>query len=89
VAAVLVRLSAALLYPAGQADAKCEGATVGEVIADCCGSRPGLGKRVLGDDGEQLVGIFLNGRSIRQLEGLGTPVIDGDEIRLTPPIAGG
>jgi molybdopterin converting factor small subunit len=44
---------------------------------------------VLGDDGEQLVGIFLNGRSIRQLEGLGTPVADGDEIRLTPPIAGG
>ena len=88
-AAVLVKLSAALLYPAGQADAECTGATVGEVITDCCAGRPGLAQRVLGDDGEQLVGIFLNGRSIRQLEGLGTPVSDGDEIRLTPPIAGG
>jgi len=86
---VVVRLSAALLYPAGQADAEYRGSTVGEVIEDCCADRPGLAQRVLGDDGRQLVGIFLNGRSIRQLDGLGTPVGDGDEIRLTPPIAGG
>lgn len=88
-AAVVVRISAALLYPAGQADVACQGATVGEVIADCCDGRAGLAGRVLGDDGKQLVGIFLNGRSIRQLDGLLTPVADGDEIRLTPPIAGG
>jgi molybdopterin converting factor small subunit len=51
--------------------------------------RPGLVGRVLGDDGRQLVRIFLNGRSIRRLDGLRTPVADGDEIRLTPPIARG
>ena len=88
-AAVIVTLSSALLYPAGQADAQCQGQTVAEVIADCCAGRPGLAQRVLGDDGVQLVGIFLNGRSIWQLDGLSTPVRDGDEIRLTPPIAGG
>jgi molybdopterin converting factor small subunit len=43
----------------------------------------------LGADGRQLVGIFVNGRSVRQLSGLQTPVGEGDEIRLTPPIAGG
>jgi len=88
-AAVVVRLSAALPYPAGQADVECQGTTVGEVIADCCAGRPGLAQQVLSDDGRQLVSIFLNGRSIRQLDGLRTPVSDGDEIRLTPPIAGG
>jgi len=36
-----------------------------------------------------LVGIFLNGRSIWHLSGLRTPISEGDEIRLTPPIADG
>ena len=82
-------LSAALLYPADHADVECQGSTVGEVIEDCCADRPGLAQRVLSDDGKQVVGIFPNGRSIRQLDSLRTPVSDGDEIRLTPPIAGG
>jgi len=86
---VIVKLSAALLYPVGQADAECQGATVGEVITDCCAGRPGLPQRSLGDDGKQLVGIFLNGRSIRQRGGLRAPVSDGDEVRLAPLIAGG
>ena len=88
-ATVLIKLSAALAYPSGQTDMECQGATVGEVIEDCCAARAALAGRVLGDDGRQLVGIFLNGRSVRQLGGLQTPVSDGDEIRLTPPIAGG
>jgi molybdopterin synthase sulfur carrier subunit len=88
-ATVLVKLSAALVYPSGQTDLECRGSTVGEVIADCCAARPALAGRVLGDDGRQLVGVFLNGRSIRQLDGLKTAVADGDELRLTPPIAGG
>ena len=86
---MVVRLSAALLYPADQADDECQGSTVGEVIEDCCADRHELAQRVLSDDGKQLVGIFLNGRSIRQLDGLRTPVSQGDEIRLTPPIAAG
>jgi len=89
VATVLVKLSAALVYPSGQTDLEGQGSTVGEVLEGCCAARPALAGRVLGDDGRQLVGVFLNGRSIRQLKGLQTPVADGDELRLTPPIAGG
>ena len=36
-----------------------------------------------------LLPFFLNGRRVRQLGGLETPVGEGDELRLTPPIAGG
>ncbi len=34
------------------------------------------------------VGVFVNGRNVRQGDGLATRLNDGDEIRLLPPIAG-
>jgi molybdopterin synthase sulfur carrier subunit len=89
VATVAVKLSAALVYPSGTTELEAHGSTVAEVIEDCCAVRPALAGRILDADGRQLVGIFLNGRSVRQLDGLLTPVNEGDEIRLTPPIAGG
>jgi len=35
------------------------------------------------------VNIYLNGRDVRYLAGLDTPVGERDEIRLLPAIAGG
>ena len=35
------------------------------------------------------VGVFLNGKHIRQTGGLASPLSDGDEIRIMPPISGG
>lgn len=88
-AKVTVKLSSALVYPSGSTDLEAHGATVSEVVEDCCDARPGLAGRILDAEGRQLVGIFVNGRSVRQLDGLQTPVAEGDEIRMTPPIAGG
>jgi len=62
-ATVTVRLPAALVYPSENADLEGHGATVGEVVEDCCARRPGLAERIFS--------------------------ADGDEIHLTPPIAGG
>jgi molybdopterin converting factor small subunit len=89
VATVSVKLSAALVYPSGATDLEAHGTTVAEVVEYCCAARPALVGRILDADGRQLVGIFVNGRSVRQMSGLQTPVGEGDEIRLTPPIAGG
>jgi molybdopterin converting factor small subunit len=48
-----------------------------------------LKPRIFREDGSVWVGVFVNGRNVRQGEGLATPLKDGDEIRLLPPIAGG
>ena len=52
---------------------------------------PDLGEKILREGGKPQggVSIFVNGRSIRFLDGLDTLVEDADELALFPPIAGG
>jgi MoaD family protein len=68
---------------------ECEGATVAEALADCVAKEPRLRSRIFREDGSVWVGVFVNGRNVRQFSGLETGIDDGDEIRLLPPIAGG
>ena len=67
------------------------GATVREAIDDLVQQHPGI-REGLFDSSDQLVrfmGVFVNDRNIRDLEGEATPVSDNDEILLVPAIAGG
>jgi sulfur-carrier protein len=43
------------------------------------------------DDGglRRFVNVYLGGEDIRFLEGLETPVADGDELTILPAVAGG
>ena len=68
---------------------ECEGRTVAEALADCAVREPRFKERIFQEDGTVWVGVFLNGRNVRQTGGLEQPLSDGDEIRLLPPIAGG
>jgi sulfur-carrier protein len=68
---------------------ECEGMDVREALADCVAREPRLKTRIFREDGSIWVGVFLNGRNIRQAGGLDSPLSDGDQIRLLPPIAGG
>jgi molybdopterin converting factor small subunit len=67
----------------------CEGRDVAEALADCVAREPRFKERIFRGDGTVWVGVFLNGRNVRQKGGLTTELADGDEIRLLPPIAGG
>jgi len=53
--------------------------------------RPGLSHRLLDEDGNipRFVNVFVNGRDIRHLGGLDTPVMPDDEVTILPPAAGG
>jgi len=89
VASVFVKLPVGLAGPGGPVRLECAGATVGEALADCLEKEPRLRSRIFREDGSLWVGVFLNGRNVRQKEGLDSPLADGDELRILPPIAGG
>lgn len=68
-----------------------DGATVRDVLTRLVELRPGLAGRVLDDEGQvlQYVGVFVDGRDIRYLQGLDTPVRPENEVYIFPPTAGG
>jgi molybdopterin synthase sulfur carrier subunit len=68
-----------------------EGTTVGEILQSLETSFPGLGERILDEQGQvrRFVNVFLNDEDIRFLSQLQTPVNEHDEISIVPAIAGG
>jgi molybdopterin converting factor small subunit len=75
--------------PDGRGEIECDGATVGEVIAQAIAVEPRMRPRIFRDDGRVYAGVFINGRNINAFQGMDTPVSDGDKLSVLPPIAGG
>lgn len=67
------------------------GATVEDVLGAVIDDHPGLADTLYADDGTLLdsIGVLTNKTNVNQREGLSTPVEDGDELVITPPIHGG
>jgi molybdopterin synthase sulfur carrier subunit len=74
----------------GEAEAKVQGSTVGEVL-DALYERYGeLRSRIAEDGGlRRFVNVYVDGEDIRFLDGLDTAVEDGNEITILPAVAGG
>ncbi|MBV9837529.1 MAG: MoaD family protein [Solirubrobacterales bacterium] len=74
----------------GQSEASVDGSTVGEVL-DALYARYGeLRSRIAEDGGlRRFVNVYVDGEDIRFLDGLNTPVQDGDEVTILPAVAGG
>ena len=75
----------------GQAQVQANGATVGEVFEDLMKQFPGLGDRLITDDGalHRFVNVYLNDDDVRYLDKLDTKVGDADVISILPAVAGG
>ena len=89
---VRVKLPVAIArYTGDRTELETSGSTVREVIARLEQNHPGIRRKFLDESGKPLrfVRIYLNGVDIRKLEGLDTPVSDGDEIALVPAFVGG
>jgi MoaD family protein len=74
----------------GNEEALCSGGTLGDCIDQLDREFPGIRDRLLTEEGRLgAVLIFVNGENVSKLDGLATPVGDGDEIGLIPFAAGG
>lgn len=78
-------------YTGGQSDILVQGGTVYEAMTDLTRQFPELRPHLFSEDGRlrAFVNLFLNDEDIRQLEGTGTPLKEGDRLLLIPSIAGG
>lgn len=89
---VTVRIPTPLRNLTGeQASVTVEGATVSEVVKALDAAHPGIGERVLGEDGQvrRFVNVFVDDEDIRFQQGLDTPVRDGATVSIIPAVAGG
>ncbi|WP_436794881.1 ubiquitin-like small modifier protein 1 [Actinospongicola halichondriae] len=75
----------------GSSEVEVEGATVGDALKALDSAHPGFTDRLLDDEGglRKFVNIFVADDDVRFLDGLATPVPDGETIAIIPAVAGG
>ena len=90
--AVTVRVPTTLrTLTAGSSEVAVDGATVRDVLDSLESAHPGFKTRLLDDEGNlrRFVNVFVADDDVRFLDGLGTPVADGDTVAIIPAVAGG
>jgi molybdopterin converting factor small subunit len=75
----------------GQSEVVVDGNTLDEVLDNLDAAHPGFRARLLDDDGNlrRFVNVFVADDDVRYLEGLGTPVPEGETVSIIPAVAGG
>jgi len=90
--AVTVRIPTTLRpMTAGAATVQVAGTTLAEVLANLDAAHPGFRDRLLDEAGalRKFVNLFVADDDVRYLQGLDTPVPDGETVSIIPAVAGG
>ena len=76
---------------AGAGEVAVEGSTVGEVLKGLDAAHPGFAGRLFDDGGKlrRFVNVFVAEEDVRFLQGLDTPVAEGQTVSIVPAVAGG
>lgn len=76
---------------ANQSKVEIAGDTVGQVIVNLDTAYPGIGERLVDQNGaiKRFINVFVNNDEIRTLQGADTPVAAGDRVSIVPAMAGG
>ena len=75
----------------GAAQVSVEAATVGDALKALDAAHPGFAERLYDDGGglRRFVNVFVAEEDIRFLDGLASPVAEGQTISIVPAVAGG
>lgn len=78
-------------YTGGQSDVPVSGSTAAEALAELTEQFPAIKPHLFKEDGElrMFVNLFKGEENIKDLQGLQTPLGEGDRLMIIPSIAGG
>jgi molybdopterin synthase sulfur carrier subunit len=78
-------------FTAGAGEVEVVASSVGDALKALDAAHPGLADRLFDDAGalRRFVNVFLADEDVRFLEGLATPVEDGQTLSIVPAVAGG
>jgi len=76
---------------AGQSEVAVDGPTVADALENLEAAHPGFKERILDDAGElrRFVNVFVSDDDIRFIDGLATPIPEGETVSIVPAVAGG
>ncbi len=75
----------------GASEAKVDAATVGEALTALEDLHPGMAERLFDESGQlrRFVNVFVADEDVRFLDGLTTPLAEGQTVSIVPAVAGG
>ena len=78
-------------YTSGKSEVSVSGSNVSEALGDLTTQFPTIKPHLFNEGGElrPFVNLFLGENNIKDLQGVNTPIADGDKLVLIPSIAGG
>jgi molybdopterin synthase sulfur carrier subunit len=78
-------------FTGGSGEVEVEATSVGDALKALDAAHPGLADRLFDESGQlrRFVNVFLADEDVRFLEGLATPVVDGQTLSIVPAVAGG
>jgi molybdopterin synthase sulfur carrier subunit len=78
-------------FTGGSGEVQVEAANVGDALKALDAAHPGLADRLFDDSGQlrRFVNVFLADEDVRFLEGLATPIVEGQTLSIVPAVAGG
>lgn len=78
-------------YTSGQSEVNVNGASIAEALTDLTAQYPAIKPHLFNEGGDlrPFVNLFVGEKNIRDLQGVDTPINEGDRVMLIPSIAGG